>query len=120
MAQDVRDNRRRAAVRTRQNALNTYLPAFRDPAAIHASCEDYRAGASIDLQHDEEDRDRTVACPVLVLWGQHGFVGNNYDVLALWRRRALSAQGHALPVGHFVVDEAPQHVARALLDFLDA
>src|SRR5450756_562880 len=61
------------------DAYAEYRRCFRDPATIHASCEDYRAAASIDLVHDEADMDRKIACPVLVLWGANGLVGKKYD-----------------------------------------
>jgi haloacetate dehalogenase len=69
-------------------ALAEYQRCFADPAVIHASCEDYRAAASIDLVHDEADLGRNVACPLLVLWGGKEFIARQYDVLAVWRERA--------------------------------
>ncbi len=91
---------------------------FRDPATIHASCEDYRAAASIDLVHDRADLERRIACPLLVLWGRHGLVGRLYDVLALWRERAADVSGRALDCGHYLAEEAPEETLAALLDFL--
>ena len=98
-------------------AYAEYLRCFRDPAAIHASCEDYRASASIDLLHDEEDFDRKVTCPLLALWGEKGFVGKKYDVLQTWRERAEKVQGHGLPCGHYLAEEAPQATFVALKNF---
>jgi haloacetate dehalogenase len=95
-----------------------YVAAFRDPAAVHASCEDYRAAASIDLEHDEADLDRRIRCPVLVLWGGRGFVGRRYDVLECWGRRAEHVSGAALDCGHFVPEEAPAPTIAALEKFL--
>lgn len=98
-------------------AIAEYVRCFSDPATIHATCEDYRAAASIDLEHDEADLDRRVQCPTLALWGGRGFVGQNYDVLALWRERAVDVRGYALDCGHFVVEEAPQATLAALEEF---
>ena len=88
---------------------------------IRGSCEDYRAGASIDLEHDEVDADagRRVHCPALVLWGAEGFVGQAYDVLDVWRQYAADVRGHALGGGHFLAEEEPAATLAALTDFLD-
>ncbi len=97
-----------------------YLRAFRDPASVHAMCEDYRAAAGIDLDHDRKDRDegRTVECPTLVLWGERSVVGHHYDdPLGIWRGFAPQVQGRALPAGHFLPEERPEEVAEALLGF---
>ncbi len=99
-------------------AMAEYLRCFRDPATIHASCEDYRAAASIDLAHDEADMDHKVACPLLALWGQRGLMGRHFDVLATWRERATDVRGRALPCGHFLAEEAPGETADELLRFL--
>jgi haloacetate dehalogenase len=95
-------------------AVAEYIRCFSDPAAIHATCEDYRAAASIDLRHDEADMGRKVGCPLLVLWGAKGFVGRRYDVLATWRERAADVRGHAVPAGHFLPEEAPEETYEAL------
>jgi haloacetate dehalogenase len=89
-------------------------------AAIHASCEDYRAAASIDLVHDEADMDKKIACPVLVLWGAKGLVGRKYDVLAIWRDRATQASGKALPSSHSLAEEVPDETFREVKPFLAA
>lgn len=101
-------------------ALAEYVRCFREPAAIAASCEDYRAAASIDLEHDEHDAaaGHRVGCPLLVLWGAHGFVGRAYDVLEVWRDYADDVRGQALDCGHFLPEEAPEPTATALAAFL--
>jgi haloacetate dehalogenase len=99
-------------------AMTEYIRCFSDPAGIHATCEDYRAAASIDLQHDETDMQQKVRCPLLVLWGEKGFVGRKYDVLATWRERADHVQGQAIPSGHFLPEEAPEETYKALQTFL--
>src|SRR5678816_1725287 len=78
-------------------ALAEYLRCFRDPACIHATCEDYRAGASIDLDHAAEDGTRKVMCPLLVLWGDRGTVGRLEPVMDLWREKAVNVSGKSLP-----------------------
>ncbi|WP_366658037.1 alpha/beta hydrolase [Fodinicurvata sp. EGI_FJ10296] len=101
-------------------AVEAYVQAFSDPDTIHASCEDYRAGASVDLDdhaRDAEDGNR-IASPLLVLWGEDGFVGSRYDPLAVWRDYADEVTGHAIPdSGHFVAEENPEATAAALLAF---
>lgn len=100
-----------------QQAVDEYVRCFSNPATIHASCEDYRAAASIDMLHDEQDMDKKVQCPLLVLWGDKGFVNRNYDVLAVWRERAEDVQGYTIDSGHFLPEEAPAAVYQALLEF---
>ncbi len=111
--------RRWAAPRARFDpaAVREYLRCFSDPAAIHGSCEDYRAAASIDLEHDKADMSRHIECPLLVLWGARGFIEQNYDVLATWRERAADVSGHALDCGHFLPEEQPEAVIAALEEF---
>jgi haloacetate dehalogenase len=99
-------------------AVAEYQNCFRDPATIHATCEDYRAAAGIDLEHDEADLGRKIACPLLVLWGQKGVIERSYDVLDVWCERAGDVQGHALPCGHFLAEEAPEETLVALKAFL--
>ncbi len=99
-------------------AMAEYLRCFSDPAAIHASCEDYRAAAGIDLAHDEADLATKLDCPVLALWGTRGAMEKNYDVLAAWRERALDVSGKALACGHYLPEEAPEETEAELARFL--
>jgi haloacetate dehalogenase len=101
-------------------ALAEYERCFADPAAIHALCEDYRAAASIDLEHDAADRDRRIECPLLVLWGAHGVVGGLSNPLAVWREYATDVRGEALEAGHFLVEQRPAQTLVALRNFLGA
>jgi len=102
------------------DAWGEYLRCFSDPAAIHASCEDYRASAGIDLEHDAADMEAGVKirCPVLALWAEHGIVGKAFKPLDAWRRVADDVRGHALPSGHYIPEEVPDRLLDALLPFL--
>jgi haloacetate dehalogenase len=96
-------------------ALEDYLRCFRDPATIHGICEDYRAAATIDREHDRADFGRRkIACPVLALWGQKGKLDRWYDVLAVWREWADDVRGRSLPCGHYLAEEAPDETAAEL------
>ncbi len=100
-------------------AMAEYLRCFSDPAAIHASCEDYRAAASIDLGHDTADEEKKINCPVLALWGKHGVIEQQFDCLADWRAVARVVRGAALDCGHYLPEEQPAEVVRQLESFLD-
>jgi haloacetate dehalogenase len=99
------------------DAVAEYVRCFSNPETIHASCEDYRAASSIDLKHDEQDLNKKVRCPLLVLWGAKGFIHRAYDVLGVWRERAEYVEGKALECGHFLPEEAPAAVCEELLRF---
>jgi haloacetate dehalogenase len=99
-------------------AFAEYLRCFRDPATIHATCEDYRAAASIDLVHDEAGMEHKIACPVLALWAEKGVMHRMYDVVTAWRERAVNVNGKALPSGHFIPEEAPEATFAELKAFL--
>ncbi|MDQ3692575.1 MAG: alpha/beta hydrolase [Chloroflexota bacterium] len=96
-----------------------YARAFRDPRTLHAICEDYRANASIDVEHDRADRaaGRRIMSPLLVLWEQPPEVELPFDPLAVWRQWADDVRGHALDCGHFLPEERPREVAAALASF---
>ncbi len=96
-----------------------YLAQFRDPATVHAICEEYRAAATLDYQHDEADRGkRRIECPVLALWADGGAVADWYRPLELWRDWADDVRGGPVTSGHFLPEEAPDETARQLLEFL--
>jgi haloacetate dehalogenase len=101
-------------------AYAEYLRCFRDPATVHAACEDYRASASIDLEHDEADIQRKIQCPLLVLWAERGLMNRLFDVLAAWRERASDVRGKALPGGHFLPEELPDQTLAEVRAFLRA
>ena len=99
-------------------AVAEYLRCFSDPLTIHASCEDYRAGAGIDLEHDEQDRDKRIECPLHVLWGSEGFVNRNYDVIPVWQQYATHVTGKVIHnCGHFPPEEAPDDTVTELQTF---
>lgn len=95
-----------------------YLRVYRDPATRHAICEDYRAAATIDLEHDTADAGKRVAVPLLALWGAKGTVGRTYDVLETWREKATDVSGWALDCGHTLQEERPDEVLAELTRFL--
>jgi haloacetate dehalogenase len=95
-----------------------YLRCYQDPATLHAMCEDYRAGATIDLEHDKADLGIKVQCPVLVIWGAKGAMDPLYDVLATWRERASDVRGRSLPGGHWLPEQLPDELTAELLPFL--
>ncbi len=90
------------------------------PEGVHAMCEDYRAGASIDLTHDAADLDRRIRCPLHVLWAADGAMDRLYDVLAIWRERARNVTGKGMPGGHNMQEGAPDEVLAELRTFLRA
>ncbi len=91
------------------------------PGMVHASCEDYRAAASIDLEHDRADRaaGRKVAAPLLVLWGANGVIERCFRPLDEWKRVAENVRGHSLPAGHYLAEEVPDLVATELEKFFE-
>jgi haloacetate dehalogenase len=101
------------------DALASYRAAFADPARIHAMCEDYRAGATIDRELDDADfaAGRKVMPPLLALWGDHGIPATGPSPLDVWRRWARDARGAAITSGHFLPEESPEATAEALMAF---
>jgi haloacetate dehalogenase len=99
-------------------AMDEYVACFADPAAIHASCEDYRAGATVDERHDAADLGRRrIACPLLVLWGSDGIARRAEDPLAAWRPWCDDVRGQGVPGGHFLPEESPAGTLAALTAF---
>ena len=101
-------------------ALAEYERCFCRAEAIHAACEDYRASASVDLEHDRDSRARQqrMGCDMMVLWGERGLVGRKFDVIGLWQAQcAGSVKGRSMPAGHFIPEELPGPTADALRAF---
>lgn len=101
-----------------EEVIAEYMRTYRDPATIHAICEDYRASASIDLEHDRADQHRRVSAPLLAIWGAQSVVGALYDVEATWKAKADRVAACALPCGHAIPEEAPNKLFKKLFDFL--
>jgi haloacetate dehalogenase len=99
-------------------AFKEYLRCFSNPATIHATCEDYRAAASIDLIDDELDLNQKLTCPVLVLWGKKGLIGRKYNVVEIWQKRAIAVSTKAIDCGHFLAEEAPEETYLSIREFL--
>lgn len=95
-----------------------YAKAFADPAIVHAVCEEYRAAATLDVEHDDADRGRRpIACPTLVLWSATGAVAEWYEPLEIWRAWAGDVRGGPIDAGHFLPEEAPEETSHRLLGF---
>jgi haloacetate dehalogenase len=102
-------------------ALAEYERCFCTPEAIHATCEDYRASAGIDLEHDRESRARgdRIRCDTHVLWAERGVVNRFFDPMTLWQAQCSgTVTGNTLPSGHFIPEELPHETADALIQFL--
>jgi haloacetate dehalogenase len=95
-----------------------YYRGYRDPACVHAVCEDYRASVTIDMEHMRADNGKKVSQPLLALWGAKGTVGELFDVIKLWKTEASDVHGQPLPCGHLVQEEAPDNLLAALKPFL--
>ncbi len=103
-----------------EDIIAEYLRSYKDPATLHAICEDYRAAASIDLEHDQADQDRRVKAPLMALWGAQGVVGELYDVRATWQEKATLVSGQSLPCGHAIPEEVPELLSDKILEFFAA
>ena len=99
-------------------AMAEYIRCFKEPKTIHATCEDYRAAAGIDLAHDRLDLNRKLDCPLHILWGRLGIVGQLFDVLSPWRERANHVSGRPLDCGHYLAEEAPKETLTEIFEFL--
>lgn len=102
-------------------ALAEYRRCLALPGTAHGLCEDYRASAGIDLDHDLADRQagRTLEMPMLALWGEEGVVHQCFSPLDEWRRVAKDVRGGPLPCGHYIAEEAPAELLRAVLPFFE-
>ncbi|CAA9431542.1 MAG: Hydrolase, alpha/beta fold family [uncultured Rubrobacteraceae bacterium] len=100
-------------------AMEEYVRCLRNPETIQATCEDYRAAATLDYEHDAEDREagRRITCPLLALWGSRGFLEGHYDVLAVWRGWADDVDGRAIDSGHYIPEEAPEETLAEVREF---
>ena len=110
----------RAPGRYPADLMAGYRALLDDVSTVHAICEDYRAGATVDRHHDDADRGvRTIDCPLLALWSADGALPRFYgDVLDVWRPWAVDVTGRAMQASHFIVEDQPEAVAEALSAFL--
>jgi haloacetate dehalogenase len=103
-----------------------YTETYRDPERVHAICEEYRAAASLDIEHDNKDQadGRKITCPMLHLWATGGPLDTLYEkeggALGIWKKWAVNVQGHAMKGGHFFPEENPTDTTEALKSFLPA
>ena len=102
-------------------AFEEYLRCLRQPGSATGVCEDYRASATIDLEHDRADieKGKKLACPLLVMWGSEGTVGRCFKPLNEWQKVADQVQGKPLPAGHYIAEEAPKQLLAELLPFFN-
>jgi haloacetate dehalogenase len=111
---DIEGNFGRAGPELREE----YLRVYRDPAAVHGMCEDYRASAGIDMQYDEADLDKKIACPLHTVWASNGAMGRMYDVLAIWKERGTNVTGAGIVASHNMQETHPAETLGQLLPFL--
>jgi haloacetate dehalogenase len=102
-----------------EEAVAEYVRCFRLPGAMRAGFEDYRAGATTDIEQDGADRDKKIKAPTLVLWGLGGRATQAPDMLAVWRPRCERVEGYGVPdCGHFIPEEKPIAVIDAIMKFV--
>ena len=117
---DLKAQNDAALARATTDIQKEYLRTAGQPENIHAMCEDYRAGASIDLKHDAADLNQKIASPLLTLWGERGPMGRLYDVLAIWKERGSNVTGKGLPGGHNLQEDVPDQVFAEVTALLKA
>ena len=121
-AAPIPENEMIASFASRQKPVDPvqaeYFRTQSDPANIHGLCEDYRAGASIDLKHDETDINKRIQCPLLVLWADPGAMGRIYDVLSIWKERGVNVRGKGMTGGHNLQEGNPEGVTAEIRAFL--
>ena len=101
--------------------LRSYVDMMKDPAAVHATCEDYRASASIDMENQKEDMEkgRKIQCPLMVIWGGKGLIGKCYDAIEEWKKvSASTVVGESLDCGHYIPEEVPEALLSRIQGFL--
>ena len=101
-----------------EDAVTEYLRCFSNPDTIRASCEDYRAGATIDMEDHNKDYDKKIECPLLILWGKKGTVEELYDPIEVWKKWAKNVQGFSLDCGHFIPEERPEETVDYIKNFI--
>jgi haloacetate dehalogenase len=102
------------------DAVKEYVDQMREMQGVHGMCEDYRAGASVDLDEQRADikQNRRIQCPVFAIWGAKGLVAKKFDVVAEWKKVSdASVQGEAVDSGHYIPEELPDMLLRRIKDF---
>lgn len=101
-------------------AIAEYQRCLALPGAAHSLCEDYRAANTIDLEHEQADRDagRRIQCPTRVLWGEHGVIQRCFDALKEWTPLTTELDGGPLPCGHYIPEEAPDLLLKHICEFM--
>jgi haloacetate dehalogenase len=112
---DIEGNFGRAAI---PELREEYLRVYRNPAAVHGMCEDYRASAGIDMQYDEADLNKKIACPLHTVWATNGSMGRMYDVLGIWKERGTTVTGAGITASHNMQETHPAETLGALLPVL--
>lgn len=100
-------------------AFENFVRTMSRKGAAHAQSEDYRAAASIDLDHDRADLDKRLTMPLLVLWGDHNALNKSVDIVSIWKERANNVQGHGVPSGHWLPEEIPELLVKEVSAFID-
>ena len=98
-----------------KKVINEYIKKF-SKKSVASTCEDYRAGATIDIQHHNSDKQK-ILCPTLIIWGENSLVGKNFHPLSIWKKFAKNLKGTALKGGHYLPEENPLHVLNQILNF---
>ena len=102
-----------------KKAINEYLRCFCKEETIHATCEDYRASATIDIIHDQDDSQNKITSPLLVMWGNKGIIGRKYNVLETWKSRAVNVYTKGIDCGHFLAEESLMKTYEAIFQFFN-
>ncbi len=100
------------------DAFENFVRTMSREGAARAQAEDYRAAATIDLEHDRADLDKKLTMPLLVLWGDENPLNNNVDVVSIWQERAEDVRGHGMPSGHWLPEEVPDQLVEEIKAFI--
>lgn len=104
------------------DALKVYVDQMREMPGVHGMCEDYRSGATVDLEEQREDikQKRKIQCPLMVLWGKKGLVEKKFNAIAEWKKvSSASVEGEALDCGHYIPEEAPNELLERIKSFFE-
>ncbi len=102
-----------------QKAFDNFVRTMSRDGSAHAQCEDYRAAATIDLEHDRADLDKKITCPTLVLWGDENPLNKGVDIVSIWRERAEDVRGHGTPSAHWLPEQIPDQIIEEVSAFID-